>query len=100
MKDTLKSSEPTILAAVGVGTLVMLAALAYVLYARPSYLYMPLYDDFDDKNSDVVTEDHEETEMGRGSRTVIALDRVPTISRVYNVCIVNVLLNYVFTSHP
>ena len=63
MKDTLKSSEPTILAAVGVGTLVMLVALAYVLYARPSYLYMPLYDDFDDKNSDVVTEDHEETEM-------------------------------------
>ena len=63
MKDTLKSSEPTILAAVGVGTLVMLVALAYVLYARPSYLYMPLYDDFDDKNSDVVTGDHEETEM-------------------------------------
>lgn len=62
MNDTLRSSEPTILTAVGVGTMVMLVALAYVLYKRPSYLYMPLYDDFDDKNSDVVTEDYE-TEM-------------------------------------
>ena len=42
--------------------MVMLVAFACVLYKRPSYLYMPLYDDFDDKNSDVVTEDYE-TEM-------------------------------------
>ena len=44
---------------VGVGSILLLAAfIVIILYTRPSYLYRPLSDDFDDKNSDVVNEDY------------------------------------------
>jgi len=53
------STRDTLSSEVGVGSILLLAAfIVIILYTRPSYLYRPLSDDFDDKNSDVVNEDY------------------------------------------
>ena len=62
----MKRNEPLILGSIGVATVGLLLCLLYVLWSRPTFLYMPLYDGYD-KDSDAEEDDDTavEAEMAR-----------------------------------
>ena len=61
MKTMMKQNEPIILASIGIVTVCLLLGGVYLVWTRPRFLYMPIYEAYE-KDSDIETEDIE-TEM-------------------------------------
>ena len=66
---TLKENETLVLGVVGVGTVVLVICGMALLWTRPKFLYMPIYDAYD-KDSEISPEDDDafifEAEMVEG----------------------------------
>lgn len=69
MKNAWKENEEIILGVIGVATICMVVCGICLVWSRPKFLYMPLYDsgrDSYEKDSDIAHEDIIETEMAEG----------------------------------
>ena len=63
MKTMMKQNESIILGSIGIITVCLLLGGMYLVWTRPRFLYMPIYDAYEyEKDSDIATEDIE-TEM-------------------------------------
>ena len=64
----MKQNEPLILGSIGVITVVLLFFGFYLLWSRPKFLYMPVYENYYEKDSEIGYDDvaSDETEMVEG----------------------------------
>ena len=68
MKNVIKQNEAIILGSIGMATVLTIICGLYLLYSKPKFLYMPIYENYE-KESDIADEDDNVgTEMVTGSR--------------------------------
>ena len=69
-----KENESLILGSIGVVTVLFILAGAYFIWAKPSFLYMPIYESYE-KDSDIAVDDEDDigTEMKDGQQGDIIL---------------------------
>ena len=56
MKTAMRQHESKILWGIGIATIVLIVGGMYLLWTRPKFLYMPIYEQYE-KDSDVTDED-------------------------------------------